>query len=61
MIVGLAAAHRAVAQGKLGAVWLWVTYALLVLVAPFAVVGAGGVGFRGQLAALAAAGASAAT
>jgi hypothetical protein len=45
VIVGLAAAHRAVSQGKLAATWLWVIYAMLVLVAPFAVVGLAAVGF----------------
>jgi hypothetical protein len=45
VIVGLAAAHRAVAQDRLGTVWLWVTYALLVLVAPFAVVALAAWGF----------------
>jgi hypothetical protein len=45
VIVGLAAAHRAVSQGKLAVAWLWVTYALLVLVAPFAVVGLAALGF----------------
>jgi hypothetical protein len=37
-VVGLAAAHRAVAEGKLAQLWLWVTYAALLLVAPLAVV-----------------------
>jgi hypothetical protein len=45
VIVGLAAAHRAVSQGKLAVAWLWVTYALLVLVAPFAVIGLAALGF----------------
>jgi hypothetical protein len=45
VIVGLAAAHRAVSLGRLSAAWLWVTYALLVLVAPFAVIGLAAVGF----------------
>jgi hypothetical protein len=45
VIVGLAATHRAVAQGRLGAPWLWVTYALLVFVAPFAVVALAAWGF----------------
>ncbi|MGL6222976.1 MAG: hypothetical protein ACRC6L_05275, partial [Steroidobacteraceae bacterium] len=45
VIVGLAAVHRAVAEDKLGAVWLWVTYATLVFVAPFAVVGLAAWGF----------------
>lgn len=37
VVIGLAAAHRAVAQGRLTVVWLWLTYATLVLVAPAAV------------------------
>jgi hypothetical protein len=45
VIVGLAATHRAVEQQKLHAAWLWVTYATLVLVAPFAVVALAGWGF----------------
>jgi hypothetical protein len=45
VIVGLAATHRAVAQGRLGTPWLWVTYALLVFVAPFAVVALAAWGF----------------
>lgn len=45
VIVGLAAAHRAVTEGKLAPAWLWVTYATLVLVAPFAVVGLAAWGF----------------
>ena len=45
VIVGLAATHRAVSQGKLAVAWLWFTYALLVLVAPFAVVGLAALGF----------------
>ncbi len=45
VIVGLAAVHRAVAEDKLGSVWLWVTYATLVFVAPFAVVGLAAWGF----------------
>jgi len=38
VIVGLAAAHRAVANGRFAPVWLWVTYAALLLVAPIAVI-----------------------
>jgi hypothetical protein len=38
VIVGLAAAHRGVADGKLAPLWLWVTYAALLLVAPIAVI-----------------------
>jgi hypothetical protein len=34
MVVGLAAAHRMVAAGRLGAGWLWAIYVTLVLVAP---------------------------
>jgi len=45
VIVGLAAAHRAVAQGKLGTVWLWVTYVMLVVVAPAGVAVLAGWGF----------------
>jgi hypothetical protein len=45
VFVGLAAAHRAVAEGKLTSVWLWVTYATLVLVAPFAVIALAAWGF----------------
>ncbi len=45
VIVGLAAAHRRVAEGKLGPVSLWVTYATLVLVAPLAVVALAAWGF----------------
>ncbi len=45
VIVGLAAVHRAVAEGKLGSTWLWVTYVTLVLVAPFAVVALSAWGF----------------
>ena len=45
VIVGLAAVHRAVAEDKLGVVWLWVTYATLVFVAPFSVVALAAWGF----------------
>jgi hypothetical protein len=45
VIVGLAAAHRRVAEGKLGQVSLWVTYATLVLVAPLAVIALAAWGF----------------
>jgi hypothetical protein len=45
VIVGLAAVHRAVAQGKLATAWLWITYAMLVLVAPAAVLALAGWGF----------------
>jgi hypothetical protein len=45
VIVGLAAVHRAVAQGKLATAWLWITYATLVLVAPAAVLALAGWGF----------------
>jgi hypothetical protein len=37
VIVGLAAAHRFVAGGKMNGVWLWAMYASLVLVAPLMV------------------------
>jgi hypothetical protein len=45
VLVGLAATHRAVAQGRLGTMWLWVTYATLVLVAPAAVLALAAWGF----------------
>ena len=45
VIVGLAAVHRLVAAGRLHSGWLWVTYVLLVLVAPFAVAGLAAWGF----------------
>jgi hypothetical protein len=45
VLVGLAAAHRRVAEGKLGPVTLWATYATLVLVAPVAVIGLAAWGF----------------
>ncbi|MEY2855007.1 MAG: hypothetical protein RL030_2139 [Pseudomonadota bacterium] len=45
VIVGLAAVHRAVSEGKVGSAWLWVTYATLVLVAPFAVIALAAWGF----------------
>jgi hypothetical protein len=45
VIVGLAAVHRLVAAGSLSAGWLWATYLLLVLVAPFAVAGLAAWGF----------------
>jgi hypothetical protein len=45
VIVGLAAIHRSVAEGKVGSAWLWVTYGTLVLVAPFAVVALAAWGF----------------
>jgi hypothetical protein len=45
VIVGLAAAHRAVAEGKRDVVWLWLIYATLVLVAPFAVIALAAWGF----------------
>jgi hypothetical protein len=45
VIVGLAAAHRAVAEGRFGAVWLWVTYVALLLIAPVAVVVLAALGF----------------
>jgi len=38
VLVGLAAAHRAVAVGRLNAGWLWAIYALLLLIAPLTVV-----------------------
>jgi hypothetical protein len=45
VIVGLAAVHRLVAAGRMNSGWLWATYAMLVLVAPFAVAGLAGWGF----------------
>jgi hypothetical protein len=45
VIVGLGAVHRLVAAGRMNAGWLWATYAMLVLVAPFAVAGLAGWGF----------------
>jgi hypothetical protein len=45
VVVGLGAVHRLVAAGRMNAGWLWATYALLVLVAPFAVAGLAGWGF----------------
>jgi hypothetical protein len=45
VIVGLAVMHRTVDLGKLGTVWLWVTYALLVVLPPVAVAGLAGWGF----------------
>ena len=45
VIVGLAAVHRMVAAGRLSSGWLWATYLLLVLVAPFAVAGLAAWGF----------------
>lgn len=37
VIVGLAGVHRMTAAGRLNSGWLWATYAMLMLVAPFAV------------------------
>jgi hypothetical protein len=45
MIVGLAAAHRSKATGRLNAAWLWVIYVLLVLAAPLMVAALAGWGF----------------
>ncbi len=45
VIVGLAAAHRTVATRKLGTVWLWVTYTLLLILPPAAVPGLAAWGF----------------
>ena len=44
-IVGLAAAHRFKADGRLNGAWLWVIYALLVLAAPITVAALAGWGF----------------
>jgi hypothetical protein len=45
MLVGLAAAHRYKAAGRLGAGWLWAIYILLVLAAPVMVAAIAGWGF----------------
>jgi len=45
MIVGLAAAHRFKASGRLGGAWLWLIYVLLVLAAPIMVAVLAGWGF----------------
>jgi hypothetical protein len=45
MIVGLAAAHRFKASGRLGGAWLWLIYVLLVLAAPITVAVLAGWGF----------------
>ncbi|HQR23673.1 MAG TPA: hypothetical protein PK163_02735 [Steroidobacteraceae bacterium] len=45
MLVGLAAAHRFKAMGRLGGAWLWAIYILLVLVAPLMVAALAGWGF----------------
>jgi len=45
VIVGLAVLHRAVAMGKLGQAWLWLTYTLLVILPPAAVAGLATWGF----------------
>ena len=45
MIVGLAAAHRFKAAGRLGGPWLWLIYVLLVLAAPITVAALAGWGF----------------
>jgi MFS family permease len=45
MMVGLAAAHRFKAMGRLGGVWLWLIYTLLVLAAPIMVAVLAGWGF----------------
>jgi hypothetical protein len=45
MLVGLAAAHRYKAAGRLGGVWLWAIYGLLVLVAPVMIAALAGWGF----------------
>ncbi len=45
MLVGLAAAHRYKASGRLGAGWLWAIYLLLVLAAPVMVAALAGWGF----------------
>jgi hypothetical protein len=45
MLVGLAAAHRYKAAGRLNGAWLWAIYVLLVLVAPLMVAMLAGWGF----------------
>jgi hypothetical protein len=45
VIVGLAVMHRTVASGKLGTVWLWITYTLLLILPPAAVPLLAGWGF----------------
>jgi hypothetical protein len=45
LIVGLAAAHRFKATGRLGGAWLWLIYILLVLAAPIMVAVLAGWGF----------------
>jgi hypothetical protein len=45
MIVGLAAAHRFKATGRLSTGWLWLIYVLLVLAAPITVAVLAGWGF----------------
>jgi hypothetical protein len=45
MLVGLAAAHRYKAAGRLNGVWLWAIYVLLVLMAPIMVAAMAGWGF----------------
>jgi hypothetical protein len=45
MLVGLAAAHRFKAAGRLNGVWLWAIYVLLVLAAPIMVAAMAGWGF----------------
>jgi hypothetical protein len=45
MLVGLAAAHRFKAAGRLNGAWLWAIYALLVLAAPLMVAAMAGWGF----------------
>jgi hypothetical protein len=45
MLVGLAAAHRYKAAGRLNGAWLWAIYVLLVLMAPIMVAAMAGWGF----------------
>jgi hypothetical protein len=45
MLVGLAAAHRYKAAGRLAGAWLWAIYGLLVLVAPVMIAALAGWGF----------------
>ena len=45
MVVGLAAAHRFKAEGRLNGAWLWAIYVMLVLAAPVMVAALAGWGF----------------
>ncbi|MGI9246481.1 MAG: hypothetical protein ACR2I8_07265, partial [Steroidobacteraceae bacterium] len=45
VLVGLAVMHRATANGRLSTLWLWITYAMLVMLPPAAVSLLAGWGF----------------